>query len=173
MINYTVWGKYPPLPQLIGIVFHLERKKDIGHVAPFQFTLIGSGTKVAINVIVRDPPLARGPNCQHCSVISGFCYVQIPCPKLNSSLNFTNLCRSGKWRLLMLPWGPWVPGTFTSHKVSLFLVPVKNPLHSTFTLRPKWMIRTPWNSFLSSHHTFSSFPPTTLFDERDRLISEE
>lgn len=119
MNNYMVWGRYSP-PQLIRIVFHLERWKDSGLVAPFQFAVIGSGTKVAINVIVRDPSLSKGPYYHHCSGISGFCDVQVLCPKLNSSLPFTNLLRGDKWRLLMLPWDPWTPEAFTFHSFSIF-----------------------------------------------------
>lgn len=148
-----VWDKLPHPPYWDG-VFHPERRKDIELVAPFQFTLIGPGTKIAINV--RDPLLLK--EVLNAPLLRCF-WVQCcwyPCPERNSFLHFPKFCGGGKWRLLMLLWGLWTPENFTSYKVSLFWWAGKTLLAQNFHLEAQIEEVSTMNSFLSSHHTFFS-----------------
>lgn len=54
MNNCMVLVNAPPATNTsLGLSFSSGGKET---VAPFQFALIGSGTRTAINVMVRDPP---------------------------------------------------------------------------------------------------------------------
>lgn len=163
LINHMVWGKCPsPHTQLTGTEFFIWNEEL---VAPFQFALLGPVTRLAINVIVRDPSLLTTsllPSWLRC--IWGL-WCSGPCTKFNRSLHFPEFLRGAKWRLPVLFWGLLTPEDFTSYKVSLSLVPGKNLFAQHFHLEAQMDDLSIMNLFLSSHHAFSSFPPTTLFDE--------
>lgn len=157
------------MPHHTGTEFFICKEKP---VAPCQFALTSSATRIANNVTVRDPPCLKRsflPLWLRCIWMP---WCSRPCPKLNSSLHFPKFLRGGKWRLLMLLWGLWTPEDFTSYKVSLFLVPRKK-LAQHFHLEAQMDDQSIINSFLSSHHTFSPFSPTTPFDKIETDLYEK